>query len=139
MNFSIEDSFKESVWCDVIPMDACHILLGRPWQFDRKTVHHDDKNTYSFYLGKNKFVLKSMRDQVAAKIEVKSSTSFLNVSDFVEESKEVGIIYALVGKEDIELQMVPKCVQGLLDQFINVMPTGLPDGFTSFKENTTPN
>ena len=139
MNFSIEDSFKESVWCDVIPMDACHILLGRPWQFDRKTVHHDDKNTYSFYFGKNNFVLKSMRDQVAAKKEVKSSTSFLNVSDFVEESKEVGIIYALVGKEDIELQMVPKCVQGLLDQFINVMPTGLPDGFTSFKENTTPN
>ncbi|RVW86221.1 RNA-directed DNA polymerase-like [Vitis vinifera] len=81
---------------------------GRPWQFDRKTVHHDDKNTYSFYLGKNNFVLKSMRDQVAAKKEVKSSTSFLNVSDFVEESKEVGIIYALVGKEDIELQMVPK-------------------------------
>ncbi|XP_019081488.1 uncharacterized protein LOC109124167 [Vitis vinifera] len=81
---------------------------GRPWQFDRKTVHHDDKNTYSFYLGKNNFVLKSMRDQVAAKKEVKSSTSFLNVSDFVEESKEVGIIYALVGKEDIELQMLLK-------------------------------
>ena len=76
---------------------------------------------------------------MAAKKEDKCSTSFLNVSDFVEESKEAGIIYALVRKEDIKPQMVPKCVQGLLDQFINVMPTGLPDGLTSFKENATPN
>jgi hypothetical protein len=34
--------------CDVVPMDACHILLGRPWQYDRKTVHNGLKNTYSF-------------------------------------------------------------------------------------------
>ncbi|RVW90184.1 hypothetical protein CK203_041997 [Vitis vinifera] len=62
--------------CTVVPMDACHILLGCPWQFDRKTVHHDDKNTYSFYLGKKKFVLKPMRDQVAAKKENKFRFEF---------------------------------------------------------------
>ena len=27
--------YKDEVWYDVVPMDACHILLGRPWQFDR--------------------------------------------------------------------------------------------------------
>lgn len=30
VNFSIGKSYKDEVWCDVIPMDACHILLGRP-------------------------------------------------------------------------------------------------------------
>ncbi|RVW21772.1 Transposon Ty3-I Gag-Pol polyprotein [Vitis vinifera] len=31
-------------------------MVGRPWQFDRKTIHHGDKNTYSFYLGKEEGV-----------------------------------------------------------------------------------
>ena len=25
-------------------MKACHILLGRPWQFGRKTLHHGNSN-----------------------------------------------------------------------------------------------
>lgn len=24
-------SYKDKVLCDVMPMDVCHILLGRPW------------------------------------------------------------------------------------------------------------
>ncbi|GJR03940.1 RNA-directed DNA polymerase [Tanacetum coccineum] len=46
--FSIGKSYKDEVWCEVIPMDADHILLGRPWQFDRKTKHDGFQNTYSF-------------------------------------------------------------------------------------------
>ncbi|GKB41004.1 putative nucleotidyltransferase, ribonuclease H [Tanacetum coccineum] len=29
--FSVGTTYKDSVWCDVVPMDACHLLLGRPW------------------------------------------------------------------------------------------------------------
>ncbi|XP_048229070.1 uncharacterized protein LOC125369843 [Ricinus communis] len=28
--------YKDEVWCDVVPMYAGHVLLGRPWQYDRK-------------------------------------------------------------------------------------------------------
>ncbi|GJX83545.1 RNA-directed DNA polymerase [Tanacetum coccineum] len=35
VQFSIGKSFKDEVWCEVIPMDAAHTLLVRPWQFDR--------------------------------------------------------------------------------------------------------
>ncbi|XP_039688557.1 uncharacterized protein [Medicago truncatula] len=28
-------SYVDEILCDVVPMDASHILLGRPWQFDR--------------------------------------------------------------------------------------------------------
>ncbi|GJS55188.1 hypothetical protein Tco_0628550 [Tanacetum coccineum] len=41
-------SYKDEVWCEVIPMDVLNILLGRPWQFDRKTKHDGFQNTYSF-------------------------------------------------------------------------------------------
>lgn len=30
VSFSIGSKYKDSVWCDVIAMDACHLLLGRP-------------------------------------------------------------------------------------------------------------
>lgn len=39
-------SFVDQVLCDVIPMDACHILLGRPWQFDRDVLHKGRSNEY---------------------------------------------------------------------------------------------
>ena len=26
--------YKDKILCDVMPMDVCHKLLGRPWQFD---------------------------------------------------------------------------------------------------------
>ena len=48
VNFSIGEIYHEVVLCDVIPMDACHLILGRPWQFDRQTMHDGKKNTYSF-------------------------------------------------------------------------------------------
>ena len=28
-------------------MDVCHILLGRPWKYDRNVFHDGRKNTYS--------------------------------------------------------------------------------------------
>ena len=48
VHFSIGKKYKDEVWCEVIPMDACHILLGRPWQYDRRTKHDIFLNTYSF-------------------------------------------------------------------------------------------
>ena len=31
-----------------MPMDVCHILLGRPWQYDRKAMHDGRNNLYTF-------------------------------------------------------------------------------------------
>ncbi|XP_052724926.1 uncharacterized protein LOC128194132 [Vigna angularis] len=33
-------NFKDDVICDLVHMEACHVLLGRPWQFDNDTTHH---------------------------------------------------------------------------------------------------
>jgi hypothetical protein len=31
----------------MVPMQASHILLGRPWQYDRKAIHDGVKNKYT--------------------------------------------------------------------------------------------
>ena len=45
VKFSIGKNYKDEVWCDVVPLEVCHILLGCLWQFDRKTQHDGEKNT----------------------------------------------------------------------------------------------
>ncbi|TNV97344.1 hypothetical protein C5H24_12795, partial [Xylella fastidiosa] len=45
VSFSMASKYKDSAWCDVVAMDACHLLLGRPWQYDRKVAHDGGTNT----------------------------------------------------------------------------------------------
>ena len=56
VSFSI-GKYKDEVLCDVVPMHASHILLGRPWQFDRRVTHDGYTNRYSFVLNKKRITL----------------------------------------------------------------------------------
>ena len=56
VKFSI-GKYKDSVLCDVVPTEACHILLGRPWQFDKKNMHNGRTNKITFTHKAKKFVL----------------------------------------------------------------------------------
>jgi hypothetical protein len=51
--FSIK-TYHDKVLCDVAPMSASHLLLGRPWQFDKDVTYNGRKNTYSFMLNGKK-------------------------------------------------------------------------------------
>ena len=46
LNFSI-GSYNDEMLCDVLDMNACHILLGRPWQHDKHSVHDGFTNIYT--------------------------------------------------------------------------------------------
>ena len=48
LHFSIGKVYQGEIWCDVFPIDTCHVLLGWPWLFDRKLMHDGYHNTYSF-------------------------------------------------------------------------------------------
>jgi len=39
ISLSIGKNYQDEQQCDVIPMDACHVLLDRPWMYDRKVMH----------------------------------------------------------------------------------------------------
>jgi len=56
INFSI-GNFKDEILCDIVPMEANLIFLGRPWQFDRKVVYDGHANTYAFSSLGKKFTI----------------------------------------------------------------------------------
>jgi len=59
IHFSI-GKYKDEVLCDVLPMEATHVLLGRPWQYDRKVFHNGFTNKLSFDFHGHKVILKSL-------------------------------------------------------------------------------
>ena len=53
ISFSVGLYYGE-VLCDIFPMDAYHILLGRPWLFDNHVMHDGHANTYALkFKGRN--------------------------------------------------------------------------------------
>src|SRR3954468_3839149 len=52
--------YEDTVECDVVPMTVCHMLLGRPWQYDKKAMHDGHSNIYSFRVQDKTFILKPM-------------------------------------------------------------------------------
>ena len=49
--------------CDVVSMSVCHMLLGRPWQFDRKVIHDGRANTYQLNWHNKNIILRPMIPQ----------------------------------------------------------------------------
>ncbi|XP_072148509.1 uncharacterized protein [Setaria viridis] len=97
INFAI-GSYHDVVECDVVPMEACHILLGRPWQFDTDCMHHGRSNQYSLIHHDKKIVLLPMspeaivRDDVAKakKTKTESKKNVKSVSSKKDEIRLKG-------------------------------------------------
>ena len=39
--------FIHEIMCDIMHTDCCHILLGRPWKFDRHVLYDGRVNKYT--------------------------------------------------------------------------------------------
>jgi hypothetical protein len=54
IHFSI-GSYHNLADFDVVPMDACSLLLGHPWEFDTDAIHYGRSNKYTLmHKGKEK-------------------------------------------------------------------------------------
>ena len=53
-------AYEDSIECDVVPMSVCHLLLGRPWQYDKGAIHDGRANTYSFKWKDKSYLLRPM-------------------------------------------------------------------------------
>ena len=42
--------YEDEVLCDIVSMQVGHLLLGRPWPFDRHVKHNGFTNKYTFML-----------------------------------------------------------------------------------------
>ena len=70
INFSIE-KYKDEVLCDVVPMEATHVLVGRSWQYDRHVLHDGLSNTISFCFQGRKVTLKLLSTQEVHEDQIK--------------------------------------------------------------------
>uniref|UniRef100_A0A2N9FZ08 RNA-directed DNA polymerase n=1 Tax=Fagus sylvatica TaxID=28930 RepID=A0A2N9FZ08_FAGSY len=96
VEFSIGKNYKDAVVCDIVPMDACHLLLGRPWQYDRKTKHDGFKNTYSFENDGVKVLLAPLKMVHVPKPSFGEGTNFLARSGVEKALMENGERFAIV-------------------------------------------
>jgi len=63
--------YKDEVLCDVVPMEATHVLLERLWQYDRNFLHDDLTNKISFHFQGHKVILKSLSPKEVNEDQIK--------------------------------------------------------------------
>jgi len=130
-------AYTEQIWCDVLPMDACHILLGRPWLYDHDVTHYGRANTYEFKFRGKTIVLKptppkdpSIPAKETSVLGEKKTLSLIGKKEFMRDSFVDGVMYALVClqvKENISnFDDLPLPIRTLLEDFKDIYPDELP-------------
>jgi len=137
VSFSIGKNYHDELWFDVIPMDACHMLLGRPWLFDRKVNHNGYLNTYSFTKDGKKVTLSSLtpsqlqkakpqKNQDRSDVLLACSEPILKASHHELKAFKEWILATL--DEDESPKPTHPLAISLLQQFTHLFPEEIPTG-----------
>ncbi|XP_057860875.2 uncharacterized protein LOC131069465 [Cryptomeria japonica] len=121
-------SYHDEVLYDIIPMDACHMLLRRLWKFDSSVVHDGCANTYTLTKDGVCHKLKPLKE-VEEKVCSNARICFIDGRKFLEGMKHESVCFVLilrVDKEDSE--EVPVEVSGLLNEFQDIVSENVPEG-----------
>ena len=88
VKFQIE-SYHDELICEIIEMDACHFLLGRPWQFAMEAVHEGKRDVYSFEMNGKKHSLYPFKGKKEeANNQLLMMTGKKMVTDWKDESND---------------------------------------------------
>ena len=110
-------------------MDGCHILVGRPWQFDRRVTHDGFKNTYAFHKNGVNITLGPMD------VRKEITNYLLSRTEFQREIGQGNELYALVVTEvNDEGSELPSQVIPLIEEYSDVVPTELPPGLPPMRD-----
>ncbi|GJU52249.1 hypothetical protein Tco_1225963 [Tanacetum coccineum] len=121
VHLAIGKHYNELVICDVIDTEACHVLLGRPWQHDMDATHKGKSNMYLFRWTRKTIAMLSL-SVISPKMKLENKTLATLVAspkEFQAERKETGVSYALVVKcvEDVMENAIPAVIKPLLAEF----------------------
>ena len=72
--------YIDTMECDVVPMTMCHVLLGRPWQYDRSSLHCGRTNQYTIKWKGKELILKPMTPQQILADHLQKSSKVRNES-----------------------------------------------------------
>nr|KYP53933.1 Transposon Ty3-G Gag-Pol polyprotein [Cajanus cajan] len=124
--------YKDEVLCDIMPLEASHVLLGRPWQFDKKTIHDGLTNKISFQHLGTKIVLCPLspsqvsEDQI--KMKAKREGEEKQRKQKQKSKKEKKGPPSWTKEKGKEVSNLEAKVQTLLKDFDNLIPQELPSG-----------
>lgn len=87
-------------------MDACHILLGRPWEFDLNAIHKGRDNIYTFTFNCIKMMIVPLEEHVPSTTKPTTTTKnnliILAHRVFEEEIKGNLVIYEVIAIGEIQ-------------------------------------
>jgi hypothetical protein len=138
IEFKIGGYRSYEILCDVITMDVCHVLLGRPWKFDINVIHDGRKNTYTLEKNGRTHMLLPIEEK---KVKEEANTSILLMSGkklLIEVKKEHEMQFSMARKPrgvltSNSMDDLPKEVQDLLDNFADVVVDELPNSLPPIK------
>jgi hypothetical protein len=126
--------YKDEILCDVIPMDVYHILLGRPWQYDRNVVHDGRRNTYTLEKNGRAHMLLPIKDK-EARPKVRNTVLLISGKEILEEvKKEEDVQFVVVRKPRViltstKIDDLPEEIQEMLENFADIVVEKLPCSF----------
>nr|GEX53378.1 hypothetical protein [Tanacetum cinerariifolium] len=130
--FSVSNKYTDELWCEVIPMDACHILLGRSWLYDHRVKHDGYRNTYTFKKDGVSITFAPLNPKDASPDRVLiSKTDFVGI---VKVSSPSVIFRLLMIEENPIIAAAPLSMVPLLNEFKYVFPEELLAGLHMIRE-----
>ncbi|XP_039120519.1 uncharacterized protein LOC120256922 [Dioscorea cayenensis subsp. rotundata] len=131
IEFSI-GKYKDKVVCDVVDMDACQIMLGRPWQFDVDAHHKGRANVIEFIKDRVRYTLCPLIGESERK---HSAVSLCSAKEFQQETKQATFVLAMVSRGFLNtVNEVPQSLRSLLEEFQDLMPEELPTGLPPLRD-----
>ncbi|XP_009106784.1 uncharacterized protein LOC103832518 [Brassica rapa] len=141
--FSIGNAYHDQLYCDVVPMDACHLLLGFPWEFDRRVLHDGFLNTYSFKYNNRNFTLKPFLPHQTSTPPPTPTPSptpapllILHKKSFETAMRTEDVVFILTvtpSSSPITPKVSPE-FSILLQEFADVFPEDLPPGLPPLRD-----
>ena len=117
-------------------METCHLLLGKPWKYDKATIHDETKNTYSFMLGKTRLTLLHSPWAEEPKPSQGNGQSIIAKQELTEKESDIkGVVPGLI-KEQLgrfvdmvraELPKVVPSMQYIQPQLVLVLKSNVPN------------
>jgi hypothetical protein len=123
--------YNDKILCDVIPMDVCHLLLGRPWKYDMNVNHDGQMNTYTLEKNGRTHMLLWIKDK-EVKPGVSNMVLLMSGKELlIEVKKKEDPQFFVVRKPKIVLtskrvDYLPGEIQELLEEFADIVVDELP-------------